>query len=74
VDMSVRADAHVRTDGGLRPHGRIVASARTRFLLRRRTVKTGPRGKRGRGRTSGRHLRTSGRNFPSKSSFMTSLL
>jgi hypothetical protein len=32
----------------------IFASFRTRFLPRRRTVKTRPRGKRGRVRTSGR--------------------
>jgi hypothetical protein len=62
------------------------ASARTRFLPRRWTVKTRPwvkprpRGKRGRAQTSGRHPQTSGRkgrpdsNFPRKSSFMTSLL
>jgi hypothetical protein len=48
------------------------ASMRTRFLLRRWAVKTHPRGKRGRGRTSGRKGRPDG-NFPPKSSFMTSL-
>jgi hypothetical protein len=59
--------------------GRTPASARTRFLPRRRTVKTHPRGKRGRGRTFERYPRTSERkgrpdgNFPPKSSFMTSL-
>jgi hypothetical protein len=63
----------------MRPRGRpcpcgcIVASARTRFLPRRRTVKTRPRGKRGCGRTSGRKGLPDG-NFPPNSSFMTSLV
>jgi hypothetical protein len=55
---SVRADAS--------------ASAWTRFLPHRRTVKTRPWGKRGRERTSGQKGRADG-NFPPKSSFMTSL-
>jgi hypothetical protein len=55
-----------------RPRGRWAASVRTRFLLRPRTVKTRPRRKRGRARTSGRKGRLDG-NFPPISSFMTSL-
>jgi hypothetical protein len=57
----------------LRPRGRTRASARTRFLPHPRTVKTRPRGKRGRARTSGRKGRPNG-NFPPISSFMTSLV
>jgi hypothetical protein len=48
------------SDAGLHPRGLVVASAQTRFLPRRRTVKTRPRieprprGKLGRAQTSGR--------------------
>jgi hypothetical protein len=84
-DNPGRSPASVRTAEGREGEGRrcvrvdALVSARTRFLPRRRTVKTRPRvkprpwGKRGRGRTSGRKGRPDG-NFPPKSSFMTSLL
>jgi hypothetical protein len=76
-------DASARTWASAQTHTSVSAdmgaSARTRFLLRRQTVKTRPRvephprGKRGRGRTSRRKGRPDG-NFPPKSSFMTSLV
>jgi hypothetical protein len=75
---SVRADAQVRADAGLRPrrHGRLSgrtpASVRTHRRICADAIFTASSGRCGRGRTSGRKGRPDG-HFHPKTSVMTSL-